>query len=54
MFTYIDRIAASFGDKAEDVSNQNVAGDYLVSLDAETVPGQSIRLAIDAKDRLRF
>lgn len=51
VFAYIDRIAASFRDKAEDVSNQNVAGDYVVSLDAEAIPGQSIRLAIDAKDK---
>ena len=51
VFNYIDKIAASFGDKAEDVSNQNVAGDYVVTLDSETVPGQSIRIAIDSKDK---
>src|SRR3989442_1554000 len=51
VFGYVDRIAAGFADKAEDVSNQNVAGDYVVTLDLDTVPGQRIRLAIDAKDR---
>ncbi len=51
VFEYIDRIAGSFGDSAEDVSNQNVAGDYAVTLESETVPGHSIRLAIDAKDK---
>ncbi len=51
VFGYIDRIAASFRDRAEDVSNQNVAGDYVVTLDLETVPGHEIRLAIDAKDK---
>ena len=51
VFGYVDRVAAGFGDKAEDVSSQNVAGDYVVTLDPDTVPGQSIRLAIDAKDR---
>ena len=51
VFSYVDRIAASFRDEAEDVSNQNVAGDYVVTLDPETVPGSTIRLAIDAKDR---
>ena len=51
VFEYIDRIAGSFGYKAEDVSNQNVAGDYVVTLDPETVPGQMIRMVIDAKDK---
>ncbi len=51
VFEYIDRIAGSFSDSAEDVSNQNVAGDYVVTLDPETVPGHAIRLAIDAKDK---
>jgi hypothetical protein len=51
VFRYIDRIASAFGDKAEDVSNQNVAGDYVVTLNPETVPGHCIRLTIDAKDK---
>ena len=51
VFSYIDRIAASFGDKAEDVSNQNVPGDYLITLDPEAVPGQSLKIVIDAKDK---
>ncbi len=50
VFPYIDRIAAAFNDKAEDVSNQNAPGDYVVTLDPETVPGQTIKLAIDAKE----
>jgi len=51
VFGYIDRITGAFGDKAEDVSNRNVPGDYVVTLDHDTVPGQSVRLAIDAKDK---
>ena len=52
VYRYVDQIGASFGDKVEDVSNQNVAGDYVSTLNPETVPGQSIRIAIDAKDKL--
>jgi hypothetical protein len=51
VFSYIDRIAASFGDKAEDVSNQNVPGDYVITLDPDAVPGQSLKIVIDAKDK---
>src|SRR5207244_887067 len=40
------------GDKAEDVSNQNVPGDYLVTLDPDTIPGHVVRVAIDAKDKV--
>lgn len=50
-YTYVDRVAATFGDVVEDVSAQNVAGDYVVTLDAETVPGQTLRVALDAKDK---
>lgn len=50
-YTYVDRIAAAFRDVAEDVSGQNVPGDYAVTLDAEAVPGQTLRIAIDAKDK---
>src|SRR5437660_4821726 len=32
-FLVVDRIAAAFNDKAEDVSAQNLPGDYLVTLD---------------------
>jgi hypothetical protein len=51
VFRWVDRIAAGFGDKADDVSNRNVPGDYLVTLDPETVPAQTLRIAIDAKDK---
>lgn len=51
VFRWVDRITAGFRDKAEDVSSRNVPGDYLVTLDPETVPAQTIRIAIDAKDK---
>lgn len=51
VFGYVDRIAAAFNDKAEDVSNQNVAGDYVVTLHPEAVPGQTLKVVIDAKDK---
>jgi hypothetical protein len=51
VFSHLDRIAAAFGDRAEDVSNQNVPGDYIVMLDSDAVPGQIVRLVLDAKDK---
>jgi hypothetical protein len=50
-YSYIERIAAAFGDTAEDVSDQNAPGDYISTLDAETIPGQILKIAIDAKDK---
>jgi hypothetical protein len=50
-YHYVDRIASAFRDVALDVSDQNVSGDYVVTLDAESVPGQILKIAIDAKDK---
>lgn len=50
-YSYLDGIASAFRDVAVDVSDQNVSGDYVVTLDAESVPGQTLRIAIDAKDK---
>jgi len=37
-------------DVAEDVSVQNRPGDFLVTLDSTALPGQNVRIAIEAKD----
>lgn len=50
-YSYLDRIVSAFRDVAVDVSDQNVSGDYVVTLDAESVPGQTLKIAIDAKDK---
>lgn len=50
-YSYVDPIAAAFGDIAVDVSDQNLPGDYVVTLNAEALPGQTLKIAIDAKDK---
>lgn len=50
-YGYVDRIAAAFGDIAVDVSDQNLPGDYVVTMNAEAMPGQTLKIAIDAKDK---
>lgn len=46
----LEKIAKIFGDTVEDVHAQKRAGDFVVQLDPETVPGITIKIAVDAKD----
>lgn len=46
----IEQISKVFGDTVQDVHNQNRAGDFVVDLEPETLPGHRIKMVIDAKD----
>jgi hypothetical protein len=49
VYPALQQIAKPFGDVVEDVHNQNKAGDYVIRLDANTIPGKEIKIAADAK-----
>ena len=51
LYPVLERIAKPFGDVLSDVHSENKPGDFVVTLDKNTIVGKEIRLAIDAKDR---
>ena len=50
VFSALERVARVFGDVVEDVHGQNRAGDFLIHLNPEAVPGHAVKIAVDAKD----
>ncbi|MBI4443212.1 MAG: hypothetical protein HY649_07540 [Acidobacteria bacterium] len=49
LYPVLQRIAKPFGDLVVDVHNDHKAGDFVVSLDHNTIPGKEVKVAIDAK-----
>ena len=50
LYPALEKVARVFGDVLEDVHSQNRADDFLVHVSPDAVPGQMVKLALDAKD----
>jgi hypothetical protein len=50
VYPALQLVAMPFGDTVEDVHNQNKAGDFVIHLGPDTVPGKQVKMVVDAKN----